>query len=89
MVDPAFPPSPYPTTKPGSSIVVDQWDHRWPSHLIFFGALVQGKEGELVQEYLENLGYREVWSVGNGFEEDWRRKGGVKAWMWDATTAMR
>lgn len=82
-----FPPSPYPSTKPGSQITVERWDHRWPSHLIFFGALLHGEEGERIRYYIEELGYEKVWSVGNGFEEDWRRRGGVQLWIWNTKDA--
>ncbi|PVF98864.1 hypothetical protein CPB86DRAFT_704237 [Serendipita vermifera] len=53
-VDPLFPDSPYPTTRPGSPIAsipsgstnfrsthgfVDKWRHSWPERLIMFGVL--------------------------------------------------
>ena len=82
-VDPSFPPSPLPITKPGSGLALRRWDHHWPSHLIFFGALLED-EGGAVRDYLESLGYTEVHSIKNGFEEDKRRRGGVKVWMWDS-----
>ena len=83
-VDSSFPPSPYPRTRPGAPPPEDnRWNHRWPSHLAFFGALVEeGKEGKDVGEYLKELGYGEVWNASNGFEEDWRRRGGVRVWQW-------
>ncbi|EJD05872.1 uncharacterized protein FOMMEDRAFT_145241 [Fomitiporia mediterranea MF3/22] len=83
-VDPAFPPSPSPSTKPGSQPpAFSRWDHRWPSHLVFFGALLEDiREGRKVERYLRELGYTEVWSTKNGFEEDWRRRGGVRVWQW-------
>ncbi|KAA1469323.1 glycosyltransferase family 22 protein [Dentipellis sp. KUC8613] len=79
-VDPAFPPSPYPRTPPGTRMRnVGVWRHEWPSHLVFFGALL-GSEG--VEETLKHLEYREVWRGGNGLEEDWRRRGGVRVWVY-------
>jgi phosphatidylinositol glycan class B len=53
-VDPVFPDSPYPTTRPGSSRsstssgstntknvhgFADEWRHSWPQRLIMFGVL--------------------------------------------------
>lgn len=61
-VDSTFPPSPYPTTIPGSSpsfrttwiekkdmvtvAYVDQWRHTWPKYLVMFGVLPQMKDQE-------------------------------------------
>lgn len=83
-VDPNFPPSPFPSTLPGSPPPkANVWDHRWPSHLVFFGALLDDiKDGWKIRNHLRELGYSEMWSVGNGFEEDWRRRGGIKVWKW-------
>ncbi|KAH8117385.1 Alg9-like mannosyltransferase family-domain-containing protein, partial [Phellopilus nigrolimitatus] len=84
LVDPEFPASPLPSTKPGSqSTLIESWEHRWPSHLIFFGALMdEAKGGDKIMRHLGGLGYSEVWAGSNGFEEDWRRRGGVKVWKW-------
>ncbi|KAL5529188.1 hypothetical protein ACEPAG_5162 [Sanghuangporus baumii] len=86
FVDSSFPPSPYPSTSPGAlPSENNKWDHRWPSHLVFFGALIEDeREGTEVEEYLRGLGYDEVWNTRNGFEEDRRRRGGVKVWQWQA-----
>lgn len=94
-VDPAFPPSPFPATHAGASPPPDnRWDHRWPSHLVFFGALLEHSEMNVasarvgkpqdadVASILRKLGYEEVWAEGNGWEEDWRRRGGVRVWRW-------
>ncbi|KAL5511606.1 GPI10 [Sanghuangporus vaninii] len=83
-VDPSFPPSPFPSTLPGTFPPKNnKWVHRWPSHLIFFGALMEDeREGREVELYLREMGYGEVWNARNGFEEDWRRRGGVKVWRW-------
>ncbi|KAL5533101.1 GPI10 [Sanghuangporus sanghuang] len=83
-VDASFPPSPYPSTSPATLPPENnKWDHRWPSHLVFFGALMEDeKEGRQVELYLREMGYGEVWNARNGFEEDRRRRGGVKVWRW-------
>lgn len=76
----AFPPSPHPSTIPGSIIApnsVDDWRHEWPRYLVLFGALL---EEEDVKAILTRRGYTEVWSGMNGFEEDERRRGGVRVW---------
>lgn len=39
-------------------------------------------DGDAVKSYLRTLGYDEVWVGSNGFEEDWRRRGGVRVWKW-------
>ena len=55
---------------------------------MFFGALIEDSDdGDMIAKYLTRLGYREVWSVGNGFEEDWRRRGGVQVWIWNTKDA--
>ena len=77
-VDPAFPPSVYPVTPPGSTDAF-RWSHTWPSHIVFFGALL---ENDGIKGRLNDLGYREVWAKGNGIEEDRRRRGGVRVWKW-------
>ncbi|KAL5490343.1 GPI10 [Sanghuangporus weigelae] len=86
FVNPSFPPSPYPSTSPGAlPSENNKWDHRWPSRLVFFSALIEDEgEGREVEGYLRELGYDEVWNARNGFEEDWRRRGGVKVWQWQA-----
>ncbi|KAG8702372.1 hypothetical protein FRC08_003534 [Ceratobasidium sp. 394] len=35
-----------------------------------------------VKEKLEELGYKVIKRIGNGWEEDERRKGGVVVWGW-------
>ena len=84
-VDPRFPPSPYPSTPPGTpaSLAIRDggWAHAWPSHLVFFGALL---EHEGVERLLRARGYGEVWRAGNGLEEDRRRRGGVRVWRYGA-----
>lgn len=86
-VDQSFPPSPKPTTKPGSKELFDDtWEHRWPSHLAFFGALLYDiNGGRAVEVTLRRLGYTEVWAGKSSFEEDWRRRGGVRVWKWQPT----
>jgi phosphatidylinositol glycan class B len=58
----------------------------WPSHLVFFGALLRepGIEG-----VLRTKGYAEVWRAGNGIEEDPRRRGGVRVWRWNTLDTLR
>jgi phosphatidylinositol glycan class B len=48
----------------------------------FLGVLLEGEEGEKVEIYLRGVGYKEVWRDGNGWEEDERRRGGVRVWKW-------
>ncbi|GJJ12569.1 hypothetical protein Clacol_006812 [Clathrus columnatus] len=77
-VDHTFPPSPFPTSLPGAIDAIDeQWKHTWPSHLVFFGALL---DHEGVGALLEERGYQETWSAWNGWEQDPRRKAGIKVW---------
>ncbi|KAH9986341.1 glycosyltransferase family 22 protein [Russula compacta] len=74
-VDSTFPPS-----------VAGPHRYMWPSHLVFFGALLR-EPG--VENVLRVRGYREVWRRGNGIEEDPRRRGGVRVWRWDALDTIR
>ncbi|KAJ7063457.1 glycosyltransferase family 22 protein [Mycena amicta] len=78
-VDPAFPPSAFPASVPGTRDPEPYpWAHSWPRHLVFFGALLQ-QEG--VESLLEQRGYKEIWSAGRPWEGDSdERKGGVKVW---------
>ncbi|KZO98961.1 glycosyltransferase family 22 protein [Calocera viscosa TUFC12733] len=77
-VDPTFPPSPMPVSPPGMPLI-QNWTHTWPSHLVAFGVLI----GEpTVRDFLTQRGYGEAWSISNGWEEDARRRGGVKVWQW-------
>ncbi|THH16484.1 hypothetical protein EW146_g4163 [Bondarzewia mesenterica] len=80
VVDTTFPPSPFPRSLPGtpaSAMEIPPWRHEWPSHLVFFDALLQHKG---VEGLLKKIGYAEVWKAGNWLEEDWRRRGGVRVW---------
>jgi phosphatidylinositol glycan class B len=70
-VDNTFPPS---TRAPH--------EYAWPSHLVFFGALLHERG---VEDVLRAKGYAEVWRAGNGVEEDPRRREGVRIWRWGAT----
>jgi phosphatidylinositol glycan class B len=56
--------------------------YAWPSHLVFFGALLHERG---VEDALRAKGYAEVWRAGNGIEEDPRRREGVRVWRWDAS----
>ncbi|KAF8508374.1 glycosyltransferase family 22 protein [Gautieria morchelliformis] len=79
-VDPDFPPSRFPASVPGTRGVADTtWAHSWPSHLVFFGSLLNSGG---VQPLLEKLGYREYWYGWNGWEQDERRREGVRVWAW-------
>ncbi|KZT57787.1 glycosyltransferase family 22 protein [Calocera cornea HHB12733] len=80
QVDATFPPSPMPGSPPGMPLI-QNWTHTWPSHLVFFGALI---EDHSIREALTKKGYGEVWSAFNGWEEDARRRSGVKVWQWMA-----
>ncbi|ELU43975.1 glycosyltransferase family 22 protein [Rhizoctonia solani AG-1 IA] len=85
-VDPTFPPSREPFTKPGNPPPVQGWNHTWPSHFIMFGALENLSSSseiqDTVKQKLRGLGYEVVWRIGNGWEEDERRRGGVVVWEW-------
>lgn len=78
-VDPSFPASPLPASKPGDGLTTE-WEHTWPSHLAFFGALMDQDQG--VRHLLQKRGYDKTWSSGNGWEEDERRRGGIQVWAW-------
>lgn len=78
-VDASFPTSSLPASRPGDSLA-SGWEHAWPSHLAFFGALLEG-DGAM-QAILEKRGYQKTWSCGNGWEEDEKRRGGVQVWSW-------
>ena len=68
------------TTFPSSARA--PYEYAWPSHLVFFGALLHERG---VEDALRAKGYAEVWRAGNGIEEDPRRRGGVRIWRWGAT----
>lgn len=78
-VDEEFPQSPYPADIPGSS-ANQGWEHSWPSHLVIFGALLRDYEG--VEEYIRKMGYQEAWAMESVWEEDSRRRGGVRVWVY-------
>ncbi|KAF8590085.1 glycosyltransferase family 22 protein [Ramaria rubella] len=81
-VDPHFPPSQFPASIPGSRGATNEtWVHSWPSHLVFFGSLL---ESDGVQALLEALGYQQIWNGWNGWEQDKRRRGGVRLWAWQS-----
>jgi len=77
-VDPSFPRSPRPSSEPGDSLRED-WEHTWPSHLAFFGALLDEYR---VQSMLVRRGYFQSWISSNGWEEDRRRRVGIQVWAW-------
>ncbi|KAF7304984.1 Mannosyltransferase [Mycena kentingensis (nom. inval.)] len=81
-VDPAFPPSAFPASVPGTrDAEAYAWRHAWPLHLVFFGALL---EAEGVRDLLEQRGYRQVWAGGRWWEGDSdERKGGVRVWRYN------
>lgn len=68
------------TTFPPSARAPHQY--AWPSHLVFFGALLHERG---VEDALRVKGYTEVWRAGNGIEEDPRRREGVRIWRWGAS----
>ncbi|KDQ18048.1 glycosyltransferase family 22 protein [Botryobasidium botryosum FD-172 SS1] len=76
--------STFPTLAPPSDIeVAGDWTHSWPSHFVMFGALLgQTENGVSVMELLKDRGYVQDWKVGNGWEEDEKRRGGVQIWKW-------
>jgi len=63
-----------------------EWKHTWPSHFVIFGALVDNStfEGRSVRAILDSKGYYEAWMDGNGYEEDERKRGGVRLWAYSA-----
>ncbi|KZS96324.1 glycosyltransferase family 22 protein [Sistotremastrum niveocremeum HHB9708] len=76
-VNSSFPPSLRPASLPGRPSRKADWIHEWPSHLVFFGALLDNPG---VKDLFTRLGYREVWSSTAWWEEDPRRRKGVKVW---------
>ncbi|KAH9948858.1 Alg9-like mannosyltransferase family-domain-containing protein [Amylocystis lapponica] len=81
-VDPAFPPSPFPCSRPGAPASLhDGWRHEWPQNIVLFGALL---EAPGVRGVLEAMGYEEVWGMERGWEGDPRRRGGVRVWQYNA-----
>ncbi|EIN07166.1 glycosyltransferase family 22 protein [Punctularia strigosozonata HHB-11173 SS5] len=79
-VDPAYPPSPHPVTLPGqaeNTSRAQSWRHEWPSHFVIFGSLLKYQG---VSNFLKGQGYEEIWAVRNGWEEDDKRRGGVRVW---------
>ncbi|KIY73236.1 glycosyltransferase family 22 protein [Cylindrobasidium torrendii FP15055 ss-10] len=84
-VNPSFPISAFPATKPGTVLRTQEvypWVHEWPRHLVFFGALLDAPN---VRHMLAGLGYSEVWHAGRWWEGDGdERKGGVRVWKWMA-----
>lgn len=77
-VNTTFPPAPRATTPPGQAPIV--WQHTWPSHLVFFGALL-GEDS--VEAVLTEKGYRPTRRFRNGWEEDEKRRGDVRLWEWN------
>ena len=79
-VDPSFPPSPLPRSRPGVAADASYpWRHEWPQNLVFFGALLK-EDG--VRDLLGRLGYEQVWYKDSLWEEDSRRRGGVQVWRY-------
>ncbi|SCV70356.1 BQ2448_1750 [Microbotryum intermedium] len=77
-VDPTFPPSPFQTK---------DWQHTWPSHLVFFQALLDQDPG--VERVLRGRGYEEVERRWNSlWHDDERRRGDVVVWKWRRSTAV-
>ncbi|KAI0822851.1 glycosyltransferase family 22 protein [Trametes gibbosa] len=79
-VNPAFPPSALPRSKPGVDANETQpWRHEWPRSLVFFGALLNQPD---VRNLLLDLGYEEAWRAEHGWEGDERRRGGIRVWTY-------
>jgi GPI mannosyltransferase 3 len=80
-VDLSFPPSPYPSVIPGETekthSEISLWRHEWPKYLVMFGSLTE-RYG--IVNLLTEKGYGEVLRISNGWEEDDKRKGGVRVW---------
>jgi len=80
QVDTTFPPSPFPSSAPGTAVQIANsdtgpWKHEWPQLLVMFSILL---EDQNVRVLLESRGYSEVWSSGWRWEGEGKRKGGVK-----------
>ncbi|KZT34404.1 glycosyltransferase family 22 protein [Sistotremastrum suecicum HHB10207 ss-3] len=78
-VNASFPPSLRPSSLPGKPLRNADWSHEWPSHLVFFGALLDNPG---VRDLFIRLGYRGVWSSTAWWEEDLRRRKGVRVWQY-------
>ncbi len=83
-VNTSFPLSPYPATAPGTLVEPSSdgrypWRHEWPTHLLFFGCLL---EQEGIRQMFVEQGYIEIWKRGRHWEGDDKRKGGVRVWKW-------
>ncbi|KAH6918403.1 GPI mannosyltransferase 3, partial [Coprinopsis sp. MPI-PUGE-AT-0042] len=79
VVNTDFPPSLFPTSRPGQS-GLQPWKHEWPKHLILFGDLLRDELG--VRDVLEGKGYAEVRKFGREWEGEGKRKGAVRVWRW-------
>lgn len=55
------------------------WKHEWPELFIMFGILL---EDEGVRLLLDSRGYSEIWSAGQRWEGEGKRRGGVKVWKY-------
>jgi phosphatidylinositol glycan class B len=84
-----FPPRPYPSSKSFRSLErFVPSIRRWPSHLVFFGTLLDGPKGEEVRALLEERGYAadlgwaasRTWNGWDWAQDDERRRGGVAVW---------
>ncbi|SGY14818.1 BQ5605_C013g07112 [Microbotryum silenes-dioicae] len=78
-VDPTFPPTPFQT---------QEWQHTWPSHLVFFETLLD--QDPEVAKILKGVGYEEEERRWNSlWHDDGRRRGDVVVWKWRRTTTTR
>lgn len=84
-----FPPRPYQSAKSFRSLQRFVPSIRpWPSHLAFFGALLDGREGAEVRALLEERGYApdpgweatRSWNGWDWAQDDDRKQGGVVIW---------
>lgn len=84
-VDPTFPRSRLPSSRPGTFAEGElyPWRHEWPQNLVLFGALL---EADGIRELLSRVGYEEVWRAEYGWEGDGRRRGGVRVWRYRSST---
>lgn len=77
-VDPSFPPSPYPSSRPGVLDTTKSWKHTWPRYLVFFGALQEAN----ILASLRDKGYQPVWNAQYGLDNEESRSGGVTVWKY-------
>lgn len=89
VVNPKFPPSPFPRLYDPKQFDNDQgWKHTWPSHLVVFQDLLNTKDSLVdgngtIGDIFKAKGYIEVERLWNShFHDDDRRRGDVVLLKW-------